>query len=298
MTKEKITVGYRLLNFESQVEVVFLPLKITIKRVTMHDELHEVGGLEISLAEWTEWHVRISGYSLEDVERKGIALIYGLRLFKTGPVGIGEGIISSELSPSNLSEEKIPRLWSYLQPDPEVSGTYILLEEEVEHLQRFFEKFFRIGTMGDSVKRAFQKFSQAIQNGSLKEKVINFLSSLEILFLAGESGEITYKLANRVASFIGKEEDSYQVFTDVKEFYNLRSAAVHGRSVDYENLFQSLPRLESITRKSILGALALKDTFAKRRFTSKLDECLHNQSTKKMLHHEIQKFWEDIIFPS
>lgn len=293
MTNKEMAVGYRLRNFESEVGEISIPGQISINKVIVLDNFLEIGPMQ-----WTEWHAQISGHSSEDIKSKGIALIYGLRLFKTGPVGIEEGIIESELSPSNLSEKEIPKLWSFFETDLEVPGQYILLKEEVEYLQKFLNKFFYIKTVSNNLVRTLRKFNTAIQTGDPKQRFIEFVGALECLLLPSESGEKTYKLANRVACLTGNEESSYRIFTEVKRLYSLRSGMVHGRQVNYEKLSQKLPRIESIVRRSILGALALNDRIADQKLTSKLDECLHSRSTKKIVRHRIQKFWEGITFPS
>jgi len=296
MTKEEIRVGYYLLNFESQVKEIPLSNQIMIKKITVVDEPFVIGGVEIGGGERTFWCASIEGGSFDDIKQKAMALIYGLRFFKMGPVGIEEGHIESELSPPDLPREKIPQLW-FLKPEPQVSGTYTLLKDEVVYVQRFFDRFLKVGTIKRPLATAWYRFNKAIQSDNLEETFIDFITTLEILFLRSRSGEIRYKLANRVASLVGEEENSYQIYKDVKKLYDLRSSVLHSGQIDYEKLREKTQQLESLVRKSLLSVLALKDKFAYKNLPSKLDECLHKRETKIMLHNHINEFWGSIIFP-
>jgi hypothetical protein len=54
--------------------------------------------------------------------------------------------------------------------------------------------------------------------------------------LLGEKGDVTEKLARRVASILGKTEDQQTKLKDsFKELYNFRSALVHGKRFDDED---------------------------------------------------------------
>ena len=296
MSKEQITVGYPLINFEPQVEEIPISRQIMIKKVTIVSKPIEILDLKLGEIEFTHWCASIKGNSFDAIRQNAIALIYGLRLFKTGPVGIEEGYIESELSPPDLPKEKIPQLW-FLKPDLEVLGTYTLEKNEAHNLQRFFDKFLRVGTIKRPLSTAFGRFNKGIQSDSVEEAFIDFITTLEILFLRNMSGEIRYKLANRVACLIGDEENSHEICNDVKELYKLRSKTLHSGRVDYEKLRQKLHQLESLVRKSLLSVLALKDRLSHKNLPSKLDECLHKRETKIILRNYVNEFWKDIVFP-
>lgn len=297
MSEGQIRVGYPLIKFESQVDEIPISKQIMIKKVTIVSKPIEIlPNLKLGEIETTHWCASIEGKSFDAIKQNAIALIYGLRLFKTGPVGIEEGYIESELSPPNLPKDKIPQLW-FLKPNLEVFGTYTLKRKETQNLQRFFDKFLRVGTIKRPMATAFGRFNKGIQSDSLEEAFIDFTTTLEILFIRDRSGEIRYKLANRVASLVGEEENSYEIYKEVKELYEMRSKAVHSGRIDYEKFRQKIYQFESLVRRSLLNVLALKDRFSHKNLLSKLDECLHKRETKRVLQNYVNEFWKNIIFP-
>lgn len=62
-------------------------------------------------------------------------------------------------------------------------------------------------------------------------KIMNYCSVLECLFTS-DNTEVTHKVAERFARFIGKDfEDRKRLFKLVKDTYKIRSKAVHGQVV-------------------------------------------------------------------
>jgi len=293
--KQGITIGYPLVNFKSEVDSIFISNQLEIKRITVVSEPVEI--MEMLLPEMKETvHVaKIKGSCRDSIIKGAYALVTGLRLFKSGPVGLDDYHIESELSPSNLSKEKIPNLF-FLKPSLEVSGSYHLLENEVEHLQSFLEKFFTSGPMKRHLSIAIHRFNTGIQGGNLEAKFLDFIIALETIYLSGE-GELRYRLANRTASLIGKEGDRLEVFKQVMSLYKLRCEVLHQGKFSHGKFEKATQISESLVRKSLLSALALRQKLSITKLRTKLDECLHRPEMKTWLQNEVEDFWEDITFP-
>lgn len=283
-------VGYYLLNFKSEVDIITLSDQIEIRKI--------VSSFQVGRSELIEefWCACIEGDISEDIRNNAIALVYGLRLFKTGPVGIEEGYIKEETSPSNLPENQIPDLL-FLKPDLEVSGAYTLQKNELDSLQKFFKKFLGLERIDDPLVHAILRFNRGIESDSLREAFVDFMITLEVLFLEGRTGEMRYKLANRVASLIGGKQ-SYELSNEVKKLYDLRSKVVHSGGVGYKELQKRKDYLESIARRCILGVLALRGKVPPKKLPTKLDECMHNTNTRRMLRRTVRNFWQGVDFPA
>jgi Apea-like HEPN len=70
-------------------------------------------------------------------------------------------------------------------------------------------------------------------------KAIDGAICLEALLLGDGQGELTYRLRLRAAILLGDNlEKRNKISQDIKRFYNLRSDAVHGNTVDAHKLTQ------------------------------------------------------------
>ena len=62
----------------------------------------------------------------------------------------------------------------------------------------------------------------------LQDRILDYAIALEILYRL-DSSELTYKLGTRAAYLLGKTpEDRKSTFEQINEFYDIRSAIVHG----------------------------------------------------------------------
>jgi hypothetical protein len=92
--------------------------------------------------------------------------------------------------------------------------------------------------------------------------------ALEALFGANESGEIAYKLSQRIAFFLANTpEEGRGLFQTVKKCYGVRSKIVHGRWKPDPEADQAMGHTESILRTSIRRLL--EDPEMMRAFCSK-----------------------------
>jgi len=283
-------VGYHLLNFESEVDMVTLSDQIEIRKIV---STFKFAGTEATSESWCAC---FEGDDSVDIRKHGVALICGLRLFKTGPVGIEEGYIEEETSPSDLPEDQIPDLWEF-RPDVGVSGTYTLQKNELNSLKKFFKEFLTLGRISDPLAHAILRFNRGIESDSPREAFVDLMITLEVLFLESRRGEIRYKLGNRVASLIGGKE-GYELSSKVKKLYDLRSEIVHSGGVGYKELQKKRDFLESLARESLLGVIALRRNIPPKKLPAKLDECMHDPNVRKMLRRAIRNFWQGVDFPA
>jgi hypothetical protein len=76
--------------------------------------------------------------------------------------------------------------------------------------------------------RAVQYVDAARKTASLPFKIAQYCSAIETLFTT-ESTELSHKLSERVAFFLGEPGyDRWAVFSTIKNAYNIRSKLVHG----------------------------------------------------------------------
>ncbi len=86
------------------------------------------------------------------------------------------------------------------------------------------------------VQRAFDFLSLARLSHLLIMKIALFIPVLECLF-SGEQGELTQKVSERVAFYLGKTRDQrYLYFETIKDGYNLRSRYIHGDKLEKKHL--------------------------------------------------------------
>jgi preprotein translocase subunit SecA len=92
--------------------------------------------------------------------------------------------------------------------------------------------------------------------------VLNALTALEALLTNESNAELSYRLSLRVANLL-ESDDAARLnrFTEMKEFYELRSKIIHGSasklSPKLQNRLQMVDSLREILRRTILSVMAL-----------------------------------------
>ena len=103
---------------------------------------------------------------------------------------------------------------------------------------------------------------------------------MEALFGPTDPREITYRLSQRVAFFLGQNRDEIeQLFNNTKALYSLRSKTVHGARLSKlpeDRSAQVLYDVEKLARKSI-SKILLDDRLIKKFDGKKRDEFLDNR---------------------
>lgn len=92
--------------------------------------------------------------------------------------------------------------------------------------------------------------------------VVNALTALEALLTNENNAELSYRLSLRVANLLESDDASrLSRFTEMKEFYDLRSRIIHGSasklSLKLHNRLQGVDSLREILRRTILSVMAL-----------------------------------------
>lgn len=112
------------------------------------------------------------------------------------------------------------------------------------------------------VDRALYFLGISRNTTALPIKAINFSSLLECLF-TNDSSEITHKVSERCALFIGEEyEERKRTFKLVKSLYKIRSKAIHGQSVGVnpDEMKKMLIKVDKLVRNILLKIIEDEDT--------------------------------------
>ena len=122
-----------------------------------------------------------------------------------------------------------------------------------------FGKFFSrhwctLGTIRRRVKVALGRFNSSYERRDPSDRLIDLVIALEALF--GDDGPgISYKVAMRCAGWMHSPgQDRATLFSKVREYYRLRSKAVHGEKPRSPS-GDDVDALEEIVRKSLLKFL-------------------------------------------
>ena len=82
------------------------------------------------------------------------------------------------------------------------------------------------------------------------DKIVDYAIGLEALLTGSPREELSYRFALRGATILEERgEDKYKAFKDLRDFYDARSAIVHGRSVSKLNLLVLANSGERLLRK-------------------------------------------------
>jgi hypothetical protein len=167
---------------------------------------------------------------------------------------------------------------------------YNLSSSQVSQFKKFYKEFESINfTKGKYpfLYRSFSRFSNALENTSVEERIVDFVTSLESLYSSQEY-ELSHKFSLRIALLLGnspKNKINLQDF--MSQIYNIRSKVVHGDvvpekiEIGSEKIImskeQSLKILEEITRNSIkifLSIIKIHDS--KEEIQNEIDRSIHD----------------------
>lgn len=165
-----------------------------------------------------------------------------MRLFKEGNIGmpLTYCFFKKTLVPTIRESTHI-----YQSPGPR----YTLNTEEIDQLQAFLKKYdlpFKHGY----IQLAFENFETSYEVRSINIAFLSLMNGLEALFNPGEH-ELRYRLSRNCAVLLGTDrKNSNDIYEDIKQLYDLRSAIVHAYkkvTVKQEDLY----RLRDYVRRSI-----------------------------------------------
>jgi len=120
------------------------------------------------------------------------------------------------------------------------------------------------GKLREAIYRAGIYFEGSHERTSDVERLIALAIALESLFSPSDRGELTFRISQSVAQFIGEDaEERRRIFSDVREMYKKRSGLFHG-TYDVEKYnkgeFVSTSEVErwsGLIRRALLGFLVL-----------------------------------------
>lgn len=203
-----------------------------------------------------------------DVNETFTKLVTALRLFKSGTVGFN--IIKT------LATLDVPGLMggtrSGLEYKKYFGQTYTLTGTEVSKFKSFWNRFNQIHLEQPApLSVAIRRFNYAYERNRLEDKLIDYMITFEALFFKqGETGEFRHKLAVRVSRLLKQDYmNRKETMKQMMEFYDKRSAVVHGEKVDISSEF--INSVEDTLRKSIKQFLQRLQTFSHDVIISHLD---------------------------
>jgi len=110
---------------------------------------------------------------------------------------------------------------------------YTLEEEEEKNLLRVWKNLNNIKPENRFVEIAVERFDHAALRQRAEDKLTDYITALEALFLgADEKAELEYRLALRLATFIGDSaQERIRIRRILKSAYAQRSCLVHGKKL-------------------------------------------------------------------
>ena len=232
--------------------------------------------------------------------------LFALQLFHEGDVQFG-GIYYSD-----------SRNWDVhpiivLRPEPmfDIPTNKYRLEHNTlsnKDFKRFFNNIVEINFSKGKytfLGQAIRKFSQAVENDDKQDRILDFMTCLESLYLSNEQ-QISFRLALRIAIILGKTtKQKLAIHEFILKMYNLRSKIIHGdkipkimineKTIDMQSY---LHHMEDIARSSIrIFMVLIKDFDTKEKLQKSIDDAIFDVKLQKKftrLHHKTNAVRIDI----
>lgn len=203
-----------------------------------------------------------------DVNEKFNKLVTALRLFQSGVAGFNlirtlRMLDIPTMVGGTRSGLTYKRFWG--QP-------YALTGAKVREFKSFWNRFNKIDVEQPApLSVAIRRFNYAYERDRLEDKLVDYMIAFEGLFFKrGEIGEFRHKLAIRVSRLLKQSyKERGKTTKQMTEFYDKRSAVVHGEKVDLSGEF--INTVEDHLRKSIKLFLQRLQTFGHDEIISHLD---------------------------
>ncbi len=117
---------------------------------------------------------------------------------------------------------------------------------------------FAIASSFNKITIAGYFIQSALTSQDLGIKAVGYCSALETLFSSGDNTELSHKLSERIAKFLGKDlEERKKLYKTVKKIYEIRSKVVHGATYKpnkVESLTEIVQGADEVCRKVITYA--------------------------------------------
>jgi hypothetical protein len=302
-----------LVNFTSETAEIFLDKNLKIKMLSKeelnsflnskytipfspHNPLDGMNIMGFSYAlETTFCYNKDEPFNLETGTKLFESVVTALRLFKNGSTDFTFVCYRSNSWQPALQEQYAETNF----PKFDEKLKYELNTEESKNFIAFWKRYKKSFSTNKEkfVKIALERFNLATEDDSLENKIIDYCISLEALY-SNESNELTFKLSNRVAVLLGKNDlERSEIKRLVKCAYTLRSSIVHGGDItDSKQLrnFTSpqdfLAKVNQIVRKSILNFVNLTKNNNKNQIIDAIDRSLLSSKELRELQRRAKKF--------
>lgn len=242
----KVRIVYALEGFSADVNIINLSKDISIRKIpeSKRREFYDrVKGLptvynldELLKSEYFLFfhtHVTftptgiIDPLMFEEPARKGLELLkLHFRLFREEDIGIR---FYSNYTYSNKTKkyESTGISMNYLSPWT-LNGKYHVTIKDLPGFRKRFQALSSFDLeQNKALKIALKRFNFSYYRYDWEDQIIDLMISFEALFVS-EQGEITYRLALRASKFIGKKNNTIEIFDFLKNCYAMRSKIVHG----------------------------------------------------------------------
>lgn len=183
-----------------------------------------------------------------------------------------------------------------------IKTKYKLINEDVPKAQilwkaykKNYDRLSKLSSskLGQAIARADRHFSNYHSKDIKEEKFIELIIALESLFSPqGERQELTYRISQYAAIFIGKEE-AFSIYEFIKHILRKRGALFHGQydvkkvMMDEFLTDEDIKKLASYIRCAVLGFIVLyfRGEWKREVIHAKLEEALFNVE----IRNEIRK---------
>jgi hypothetical protein len=228
----------------------------------------------------------------KDSDKMAYGVVYdaisALRLFKMGKIGTHyyskknnrPGIVGF-LGPLNTTQ-----MWH-------ITTSYKLKDEETESLKNFFTILRRV-KRDNRLEFALRWFNSAYSMIARTDILLNYVISLEALYLSGES-EKGFRLRTYMTSFLGWDSKNIgsEIWNYIKKAYEIRGKIVHGNAllpnevkleeIGKVSIEYFLMKLEFYTRESIRKFIQLKAKNPSLDISEIIERSLYDESEKQKL---------------
>jgi hypothetical protein len=188
-----------------------------------------------------------------------------------------------------------------------VSYRYVIKDSDAPKLNQFYERLSPIvarfstfatpAVAGDSLLIAFQRYKEALfLAGATEARVTSAITCLEALFLrANERAELSHRLGQRVGAVLAVwGARPIEVYRNVSQAYEIRSAYIHGSSVPQDQQASAPALCERIldyARLSLVAFLQMRasqgDQFEKEKLLSRIDNSLLDDTARRRLREAV-----------
>lgn len=175
-----------------------------------------------------------SNYLLEfnckdgDYQNKFDDFVNALHLFKKGNFDYNM-IVGGHCVEDNL----LMRYGSgigFNKPNLNINSQFIFEPTDIKLFKEFFTEWLKVSnTIKEnlSFSNAIKRFTKAIEDRELNDKIIDFIISLESLLGDGNT-ELIHRLSMRTGFLLGTKKESKDIRDFIKKIYDTRSKIVHG----------------------------------------------------------------------